>query len=289
MTGHLVLATLHTNDAVGAIPRLLDLGLDRASLAATLRGVVAQRLIRRVCSHCAAPAPDTPSVAMEHLTQLYGLRQMVVTVGCTRCGRTGYRGRIPAAEVLVMDAPLQELVANGVSPPELERAAARAGMRTMLDAALERVRASETTLEEVERVLGEVEESPARSVEPHVLVVDDDPVLRLVVRSLLEAQGFRVSEASDGLAALKKLNEEPETALMILDLEMPRFGGEEVIRRLRSSIGTAGLPIVVLTGSGSEDAEARLIGLGADDYIRKPLDPSRFVARTKAALRRAGA
>lgn len=75
---------------------------------------------------------------------------------------------------------------------------------------------------------------------------------------------------------------------MVLDLDMPVLGGREVLARVRKSVATAGLPILVLTGSGSDDLEALLMEEGADDYIQKPLDPARFVARVKAALRRAG-
>ena len=75
---------------------------------------------------------------------------------------------------------------------------------------------------------------------------------------------------------------------MILDVDMPRVGGEEVLQRVRSSVRTAGLPIIVLTGSDTPEMEVQLMELGADDYLRKPLEPSRFVARIKAVLRRVG-
>jgi len=75
---------------------------------------------------------------------------------------------------------------------------------------------------------------------------------------------------------------------MVLDLDMPGMGGREVLTRVRKTVATAGLPVLVLTGSSSEDLEAQLMDDGADDYIRKPFEPGRFVARVKAALRRAG-
>jgi DNA-binding response OmpR family regulator len=76
--------------------------------------------------------------------------------------------------------------------------------------------------------------------------------------------------------------------VVVLDLDMPRLGGREVLRRLRAEVATAGLPVVVLTGSESEGLEVELMEEGADDYVRKPIDPPRFVARVRAALRRAG-
>ena len=78
-----------------------------------------------------------------------------------------------------------------------------------------------------------------------------------------------------------------EPALLVLDLDMPGMGGREVLARVRQTVATAGLPALVLTGSGTEEMEAELMEAGADDYIRKPLEPARFVARVRAALRRA--
>jgi type II secretory ATPase GspE/PulE/Tfp pilus assembly ATPase PilB-like protein len=158
MTGHLVLATLHTNDAVSAIARLTQLGLDPASIASTLRGSVAQRLMRRVCTQCAqAVGPDlTPEE--ERLSTLYANLPLVRPRGCKRCAQTGYRGRAPVVEVMAIDSELREMIQRRASFIELSRAAVAGGMRPMLRVALERVRAGQTTLQEVERVLGGIQE-----------------------------------------------------------------------------------------------------------------------------------
>src|SRR6185312_5070380 len=153
---------------------------------------------------------------------------------------------------------------------------------------LERVRSGETTLEEVERVLGGAESVPASSAAAHVLVVDDDAVTRAIARGVLEKAGYRVSESADGIEALERLREGHDFALMVLDVEMPRLGGAEVLDRIRRSVMTAGLPVIVLTGSTAETTEVDMMERGADDYVRKPLDSVRFVARVRAALRRAG-
>lgn len=87
---------------------------------------------------------------------------------------------------------------------------------------------------------------------------------------------------------MERLGERRQYDLMVLDLDMPKLGGREVLRRVRSSVATAGLPVVILTGSEDHEAEAQLMEEGADDYIRKPIDPPRFIARIKAALRRVG-
>ena len=121
----------------------------------------------------------------------------------------------------------------------------------------------------------------------HVLVVDDDGTNRTFARALLEREGCRVSEAEDGIAALEMLAKSAYS-LMILDLEMPRLGGWDVLARVRGSVATAGVPIIVFTSSSDPNADTQLMDQGADDYLRKPIEPSRFLARVKAVLRRAG-
>jgi type II secretory ATPase GspE/PulE/Tfp pilus assembly ATPase PilB-like protein/CheY-like chemotaxis protein len=291
MTGHLVLATLHTNDATGVIPRLVDIGLDAASIAATLRGALAQRLVRKVCSYCVARVDGNLTVEETKLTAAYGCEPKVRAVGCNQCGQTGYRGRLAVAEVLVSSVKLEELILQGAGTAQMEQAAAASGMRSMLEVALEKASRGETTLAEVERVLGEARDdsSSSGSAAAHVLIVDDDPINRLVVRNLLRKNGYRVSEASDGQGALDELRKANDFAAVVTDLAMPGMGGEQLLERLKGSMSTAGIPVVVLTGSEDKGAEARLIDQGADDYIEKPVDPTRFLARVKATLRRAGA
>ena len=139
--------------------------------------------------------------------------------------------------------------------------------------------------------MGEKAEQPAAAPsegQTHVLVVDDDLVIRKLARTLLEKSGFKVTEAVDGAAAVEHLEAGHEYDLMVLDLNMPELNGAEVLSRVRSNVATAGLPIVILTGSEGGDMEVKLMDEGADDYIRKPIDPPRFVARIKATMRRAG-
>jgi len=291
LTGHLVLATLHANDAVGAVARFTDLGVDRAKVATTLRGAVAQRLARRVCPHCAERVSGSASPDEAPLAARYGAQPVVRAVGCARCGKTGYRGRLPLLEVLSAAPVLESLITEGAPATQLQKAAVSGGMRPLRDVAVERVKQGDTTLQEIERVLGgSGEDVPAAApAAPHLLLVDDDPVARALARSVLEKNGFRISEAVDGAAALERLESSPDFALMVLDVEMPRLSGREVLARVRKSVHTAALPVLVLTGSTGDEIEAQLMEEGADDYIRKPLEPARFVARVKAALRRAGA
>jgi type II secretory ATPase GspE/PulE/Tfp pilus assembly ATPase PilB-like protein len=156
MTGHLVLATLHTNDAVSSVARLAQLGLDGASIASTLRGAVAQRLLRRSCPHCTQMIEGELTPEEERLGGMYAVRPLVRTKGCKRCAQTGYKGRLPVVEVMLSNAHIRELISHGASESEIYRASIVGTMRPMLAVALDRVREGETTLQEVERVLGGV-------------------------------------------------------------------------------------------------------------------------------------
>ncbi|MDB4884922.1 MAG: type secretion system protein [Gemmatimonadetes bacterium] len=156
LTGHLVLATLHTNDAMSTVTRLAELGLDRATIAATLRGAVAQRLVRRVCSECTQPVTAPLFLDEERLMEHYGQAPAVRAVGCRRCAGTGYLGRLPVVEVALMTPSLSEQIVGGASAGALQRVAAEQGMWPMRNVALERAAAGETTLQEVDRVLGEM-------------------------------------------------------------------------------------------------------------------------------------
>lgn len=128
MTGHLVFSTLHTNDAIGAIPRLLDLGVPEYLVAATVEGVLAQRLVRTVCGECRGS-------------------------GCSACRSTGYRGRVGVFELVSMNDELRDAVTRRASRDMLRRLASEAGMRPMNEDAFAKVRAGLTTAEEVRRVL----------------------------------------------------------------------------------------------------------------------------------------
>jgi type II secretory ATPase GspE/PulE/Tfp pilus assembly ATPase PilB-like protein len=281
MTGHLVLATLHTNDAASAVSRLSDLGLDRPSISATLRGALAQRLLRRLCTQCAAPVGEALPESEASLSARSGVKPTKRAVGCPSCGGTGYRGRVPVLEVFTTTPALATSIARGATVLELQEAAIAGGMRLLRQTALEKVGLGITTLSEVDRVVGIGEGSAVQ----RVLVVDDDPVQRKLAKAMLEQSGFQVTEADDGdkAQALFDAGSEPYQ-LVITDLCMPKMNGDMLLTHIRQHHGP---PVIVLTGSEDGESEARIIELGADDYVRKPFDPPRFVARVKAALRRA--
>lgn len=153
MTGHLVLSTLHTNDALRAMPRLADLGIPPYLIGATLEGVLAQRLVRRICDDCRTTyRPDPPAVATlapEHAPPPTLERGQ----GCAACRGTGFRGRVGIFEFLVIDADLRHGIARGMPVEELRMAAEERGFRTMPHDGWAKVQAGLTTIEEVIRVI----------------------------------------------------------------------------------------------------------------------------------------
>ncbi len=153
MTGHQVFTTLHTNSALGAFPRLLDLGIQPGIMAGNIIGIIAQRLVRLLCVHCReAYEPSTEerrllNVDADTPAQIYK------SVGCKICGGKGYKGRTPIMELLVMDADLDELVARGATARELRDAAKSKGFQTLADAGVRRILDGDSTLAEVSRVV----------------------------------------------------------------------------------------------------------------------------------------
>jgi len=121
-----------------------------------------------------------------------------------------------------------------------------------------------------------------------VLVVDDEASSRLLVRSLLEKRGFVTIEARDGVEALEAMQRDGSIGLAIVDLNMPRMDGLELIWELRDARQWRHLPVIVVTGEKDEVLETQIMEEGADDYIRKPVDPKLFLARVEATLRRTG-
>jgi type IV pilus assembly protein PilB len=147
LTGHLVFSTVHTNDAVGAVVRLRDLGVEDFIIASTIRGVVSQRLLRLLCPHCKRPSTRDaawngiqPQLIFEH-------------VGCPLCRQTGYIGRTAIAEVLQMNKELVAMIGDGCTISDFEQAARAGGMRSLSDAGIELVASGATDIAEYERVL----------------------------------------------------------------------------------------------------------------------------------------
>ena len=153
MTGHQVYSTLHTNSAVGAFPRLLDTGVTPEVMAGNMIGIIAQRLIRRLCKHCRQPYTATSAEC-----RLLGVKPdrpptVYRSVGCDHCDYQGYRGRLAIMEILKLDVDMDELIARRATARELQLAAIAKGFRTLADDGSRRVLEGTTTLDELMRVV----------------------------------------------------------------------------------------------------------------------------------------
>ena len=155
LTGHLVLSTLHTNDAPAAVTRLLDMGVEPFLLASTVEAVLAQRLVRRICPHCRTT--DEPSAALRAQFGLIstsdGNGEFFRGSGCDHCGHTGYRGRMGIFEWLLFTEPLRELVARKAPAQLIRQKAAEEGMRPLREDGLRAARNGVTTLEELAKYI----------------------------------------------------------------------------------------------------------------------------------------
>lgn len=158
LTGHLVLSTLHTNDAAGGITRLLDMGLEDYLLTSTVNGIVAQRLVRKLCNHCKQPYTALPEV-VEELRLRRFIKKGKVTlyrpIGCDECGNIGYLGRMAILEFLVMTDPIRRSIMGHAEANKIQELAISESMTPMYDDGLRKAIAGETTIEDVMRVTTE--------------------------------------------------------------------------------------------------------------------------------------
>lgn len=321
-TGHLLLSTLHTNDAPATVSRLFDLGIEPFLVASALIGILAQRLIQRNCAFCAVP--QLPGA--EALKKLGGLEQLppdakwLAGRGCDKCMQSGFKGRLAVHELLQVNDELRALITARAPEHELRRAARAAGMRTLIEDAIAKAAQGLTTLEAILQVVSpddatapegeavpagetpreiELERGTADSVgstgiavaervgvKERVLIVEDNRTITSVVKYFLELEGFEVLLAEDGLIGLKTAKlERPD--VIVTDVNMPGMDGIAMVRALRTDSLTRDIAILMLTSEDSLDSETRALSAGADDYILKPVEPRRLAARVKALLVRA--
>jgi type IV pilus assembly protein PilB len=313
-TGHLLLSTVHTNDAPATITRLFDLGIQPFVIASSLVGIVAQRLVRRICPTCSVPQrPGDDAVEKTGgWMRLPARGRWVTGKGCDHCEHSGLKGRLAVHEVLQINVEVRELISNRASEQAIRTAARRAGMHTLLEDGIAKAAAGLTSLEEVLRVV-----SPDESFEPashvrssraetqvvasvpvercatgeatgrrRVLVVEDSPTIVSVVKYFLELEGFDVLVAEDGRVGLDMaLRERPD--VIVTDINMPAMGGMEMVKVLRADSRVSDVRILMLTSEASIESETQGLEAGADDYLVKPVEPRRLAARVKALLGRA--
>ncbi|UCG13610.1 MAG: Flp pilus assembly complex ATPase component TadA [Deltaproteobacteria bacterium] len=298
-TGHLVLSTLHTNDAASAVTRLVDLGVDPYVIASSVLCVVAQRLVRRTCPHCLVsdevddgvlnrlrfPGGETPGDKLKK------------GQGCEACQFAGYMGRLGIYELLMLDEELRKLIVRGASDTEIAEKTRDRGIYDLHADCLEKLLQGSTTIEELMRVAPPPErdgrqivkvesddvapEEPVSEVESRqtrVLAVDDDPFIRKMLEKVLTEAAFDVVLATNGEEALEKVYRDlPD--LIISDVVMPELDGFSLVRKLKGHLQTSMIPVILLTSKDEVESEVEGLEAGADDYISKPIVGSLLLAR----------
>jgi type IV pilus assembly protein PilB len=153
LTGHMVLSTLHTNDAPSSITRIINIGVEPYLISAAVNAVLAQRLVRKICDECRAPVENPPDHVRAYLDRYCGnVGTVYEGTGCERCRRTGYKGRLGIFELMELNEELRDMVTKNPGLGELRRAAIRNGMVTLREDGINKVAAGLTSVEEVMRV-----------------------------------------------------------------------------------------------------------------------------------------
>jgi type IV pilus assembly protein PilB len=314
-TGHLVFSTLHTNDASSAVTRLLDLGIEAFLISASLIALVGQRLVRKICQEC--KVPHSPSQQILNRLPSYVKEDQSAAfwkgAGCEMCQNTGYSGRMGLFEILTITPSLRELIAPGIPAITLRKAAEKEGFQSMTLDGINKVIAGLTTIEEVFRVAApefdeavqrpveeadKVEQAETKAIPPKtspasvssvrqkkVLVADDNGIILKTVSKVLKSKNYITITAENGLEALRLASHE-KPDLIITDLLMPKMDGITLIKKLKDQSSTRDIPIMMLTAKDEVDSEVEGIDAGADDYLTKPVNAKRLLARVSRILAR---
>jgi type II secretory ATPase GspE/PulE/Tfp pilus assembly ATPase PilB-like protein len=307
MTGHLVFSTLHTNDALTTVPRLLNLGVDSAVLADSLLGAVAQRLIRRLCPDCRQPVADPLTAAEAEFLRLTGERPTSRAVGCGKCNYTGYRGRIPVVEIVEMTAVMRASLLEGVTDlPSLEKALGNR-FRPMASSAAEWVLAGESTPEEAFRALGlrfwnQLAVAHGKSVASvqidsagkqggstfsSILFLTADATLASAFAECGHEVGrYTAKHCADPGQAKALLEQDQGILAMVADSRLASGRPlTEWIPELRRDLAWSGLPVIFLLPDDAQPGAEILHAYGARMVIGDPVDVDRVRVEVDRALR----
>ena len=296
-TGHLVLSTLHTNSAPSAISRLINLGVEPFQIASCISGILAQRLVRKLCTKCCIPADE--NYLRNHQSHMKLMPKNIEQkirqpVGCVHCAHTGYKGRQSIYSYLEMSPNIQDLVYNNSPLNQITAAATVEGFKELYTSAMELFAAGITSFEEIlPHLPTNTKEETVVPIDPNripthtvnvlesndkpevsgitktkILVVDDNENLRRIIVQMLKKQMFEVREAKDGFEALEKVYQE-RPDIVLCDLEMPEMGGKEFVLKIKANQKTKSIPVIMLTDADMEDNEVALLEIGAEDFLSK--------------------
>ncbi len=307
LTGHLVLSTLHTNDALTAIPRLLDLDVPAALVADSVIGVSAQRLLRKLCPACKRKANENLDDASLLFAEITGASVGALATGCPECDYTGYQGRLPIAEIIEVGDELREVLVNGHTDLATLREAISGTGRSMTALTSDWIVSGATTPDEASRVLGgrfwrelclahdhAITSLPPMATDTRVRKTDLPDVLTLAgspddaesLRETLDNIGLKLQVATSHDEAIDVLQRESNISLLVLDVDMPGVETRPLLRQLRASFTWAGLPFLLLLRENDTETSELLESYGVSDYLHKPFTPEELQMRVKALMRR---
>jgi type II secretory ATPase GspE/PulE/Tfp pilus assembly ATPase PilB-like protein/DNA-binding response OmpR family regulator len=297
-TGHLTITTLHTSNATTALFRLERLGIDRGTMADTLVGVVAQRLLKSLCPHC----KQITQISAEERAMLAPFTdetpaQVAHPVGCPKCNNTGYFGREGIYEIIKFDHAISEMARSGAPIAEIRNTIRDRGDFLISSHAVEKVKELSCSPQDIyEQVL--VEELAFEAKRSHeesqhtplseevkdaisILVVEDDHDSRRLITRFLENNGYNVTPAEDGVSALLQLGKDTFD-LIISDVNMPNLDGFKLLEmKGQKGIET---PVIFLTSRSDPEDMSRGLGLGAEDYITKPTKKNILLTKVNNVL-----
>ncbi len=312
-TGHLTISSVHTTNATTAIFRLERIGVTRGAMADSILGVIAQKLLKRLCPHCKKTGPITAE-ERAWFSPFTGDIPAVVArpVGCDKCGKTGFYGREGIYEIVKFYPEISDMIRRDLPISEIRDFARARGDILITDHAVEKVRGlvfdarnvyENVLLEESEYrrqpkngsagAAAAVTAAPAAPKAPSkapaiiesssgaatILVAEDDADTRLLIQRVLENQGYAVTTAADGVEALAHLSAR-SFDLILSDLSMPKLDGLKLMEmKAQKHIDT---PVIFFTAQA--DAEAQALELGAADYIKKPVSKDVIVTRVRRIL-----
>lgn len=310
-TGHMAISTLHTNNATTAIFRLERLGVTRDVMADALLGIIAQRLLKKLCPGCKKILPITPE-EKEMLSPFLDVlpTETAHPVGCDKC-IGGYLGREGVYEVFAFDAEMTELIRNGATIAEIREFIRQKGGYLISHHAAEKAKdlifpvkdvyerilieditAQKPTPATQDTVLKDIRKKDNVTVSPvegdskkqaSILVVEDDQDNQQLITRILENQGYNVTVASDGIDALLILVKQ-DFDLIISDINMPNLDGFKFME-IKNQKGIKA-PLMFLTARLDDEDEIKGLELGALDYIKKPIKKDTLLLRVRKAIGR---
>ena len=306
LTGHLVLSTLHTNDALTAIPRLIDLGVHPSILADALAGVVAQRLFRKLCVACRVSVNEPLRKDERLFHELTGERPAYRAVGCGACRGTGYSGRQPVTEIVEMSPALRRLLAVGHTDTAKLMDMTQGPLSSLSHGAAMRVISGDTTADEAARVVGQrfwsdlsrdfgrtlpvsavsaLTQDEGHQTSVSVLLFEKHSATRTAVTDLLAKASIKVHTADDPSAARDIVEKDENVALLVADIDV---GTErenlDALLRLRRALAWSRLPVMLILPAEQNATQQMVKDHGVSDYLVKPVTSETIVARIQAML-----